>query len=998
MAVNTKSALLTELAKGPRDYGWGAILALGRDTLTALLQNTFSDRLSRNDFIPPIAGSYYLDERQNDQVIFEGLMFGPPSLSFEQASGQSNKVVVQMELIAGRCENWSVAPGTVKHLRRIHRLVPGLGQRLEFTANLVILPLEAPGEKQLQFALDLSSATDPRCKLSSEAAEPMGKFMLKQLMAQSAFKQPFVFMTAVPHCKDAFTIVDVSPITQRAPEGAGTGSSPESDGAALFLLHMSGTTKRGSTPGAMPYLLPRKVDSVAENMGAALLVSKLRGQIATEQTRRICSQLVLPGGQTLDVSDVHHPHDLIGFGGLKASARMAWLSPGLSSIAAGERVTFTTNGAQMYDWQARDISFPRAAGSATDKAYQARPVEESGSAQRVTVVTAKVSEEADAAARSALVIESVEPLTISPRVASWYPNYPDEIVLRASGGSGLKWKLLETEFGTIVYDPNDPREATFKPTRLDNPPFVRVQRIEVSEGDKTGHATIVLFGVGHVLNVKPNPVPRIVPGATQSFSLPEDAPADWRLFGPGEISAKGEYTAPATTDEEASVVVAFDGPFAGAVIIEHQTPAPAQALSLSERWKTLKEFSLRLNNNNRNQVYANRLGQVGIDVILQTHSFKDEHGNEVWDPVDDTELNTLVLLDEANNPVPCLTGDQIGIPEGSPNKWMFTRRRQNKYHYFPVNQGHEVLDPVDETELNSPELLDEANNPVSCLTGDQIGIPKDSQYKYDYIPVNPGHEVEPKDEGVERIPGEDEGRRVVTFFVHSHLAETANFRARFQAHTKKTHYSIDTTVGLGEIQLEGVKPPVTNLELFEFPKQMGKRVASGPGEIVKEDPFNYYHSTTDYWELSGKGFYFVDAKFETYSMVKWESEQLDETFATFTGSAFKPRLPDDTVEIPPGINYQAELQLLAAEPTVNFKGLDYDFKGQEDVTSGAVLFSLERTSNLIYWDDYGGTEYRKVLQDSVLFTVTDNYGNQHDLRLLFTGTIDPRNYLELKKQ
>ncbi len=233
--------------------------------------------------------------------------------------------------------------------------------------------------------------------------------------------------------------------------------------------------------------------------------------------------------------------------------------------------------------------------------------------------------------------------------------------------------------------------------------------------------------------------------------------------------------------------------------------------------------------------------------------------------------------------------------------------------------------------------------------------------------------------------------------MHSRVAETAYFRARFQAHTKKTHYSIDTTVGFGEIQLEGIKPLETSLELFSFP-ELGKRVASGPGEDIKDDRFNYYHSTTDYWELTGRGIHFVDVKFDTYSMIKWESEQLDETFVSFTGCAFKPWRPDDTAEIPPGVNYQAELQLLAAEPTVNFKGLDYDFKGQEEVTSGALLFSLERTSNLIYWDDYHGTEYRKVLQDAVKFTVTDNYGNQHKLRLLFSGYVDPRNYLELKMQ
>lgn len=942
MSINSKEALLKKLGEGSAVHEWGAILALGRDTVNTLLEAKFVERLSEMDYIQPITETYYANEDRTERVAFEALMFGPPTLSFEHASGKSNRVRVRMELIAGRCARWSMFPGEAKYLRDSHQLSQGLGYWLAFTAELVVIPVEGSGGRQLQLGLDMINATDPNCSLGRGATDRMGRFMLEQLRQQPIFAQPYTFYTMAPTAQDVFTVVEVTPITQKAPDGAGTGGMPETDGAILLLMQLHGSAQGGYIPGSMPYLLPRKVDDIAENMGTALLIGRLRALIGTGQAEQFLSQMVLPGGSTFAVDDERPlPHDMICFGELKPNSRGAWLSPALSSIAAGEGVEFKSNGGPLFGWQANGFNSPRTAGTISEQGvYRARPIGEFGSTQRLTVVTAKVSEEADSATRAALVIEAAEPLTISPRVVTWYPDYED-VVLRVSGGSGVTWKALGEEMGELKPDPEDARQATFKPTRQ-NTPFVRLQRIEVSDGENRGHATIVLLGVGHKLDIEPLPVPRLLPNGAQPFSLVGEEADKWQLFGPGQIDAEtGVYTAPAQTNEEVSVVVGFAGPFAGAAVVEHRTPAPApaEALALEERWKTLKEFSLKRNNLARNQVFANGLQQVGIDIVIATHSFTNSVGEEVWDPVDELELRTLVLTDGNNNVIPYLTGDETGIPEDSNQTWMANKRRNKTIDYYPT-------------------------------TG-----PAETQ----------------------RVFAEHEGRRTVTVYVHSREAETANFRATFQDHNRGWQKSMDIDDIKGEIQLEGMPLPEKSLKYFNWPA-MGKRVASQGGEDYEGDRFNYWHSTTDYWELSGEGLSFVDVAFDSTSMVKWESEQIEETFGSYTGIAFKPRRPDEETDVPSGVNYQAELQLLVNEPEVKITGLEYGFHGQEEPTAGAILVTLDRSSGLTFWDDYRDTSYRKVLTNPIKFTVTDNYGNKHKLRLLFSGELNPRNYLELKLQ
>lgn len=934
MEGNSKSELLAKLAEGDAMHGWGALLALGRDTANELLQATFLSTFRQQDFIVPISGEYYADAQCTEHVVFDGLMVGPPRLSFEKASGRSARVIVSMELIAGRCSARESFPGKARSLRRSHELSQGLGYALEVTTDLVVLPVR--GSDDLQLAIDLTKVSAPTCNLAvtDSAARRMGEFILDELRLQPGFNRVLGFVRITPNINSSvFGIQAAAPLAQGAPQGSG---SP-GDGAVLLLLKLRGTDAGTSLPDAAPYLLPRKDEGGGGNVAASLLVGKIREPHSPEPAKALLSQVILPEGLVLSMDEEHAPYDKIFFGELVPGDGSRRISPGLTSTGAGGTVAYSTHGGSLYNWQALEINYPRAAGTISDQGlYNTRPVGQLAAGQRIVAVSAKVSQQPDASMRSALVVESSEPLTISPRVVIWYPGYED-VSFTCSGEGTPRWSLLGDAMGRLQADPEDPRKATFKPDDA-RTPLVRLQRVEVSAGAHKGHATVVILASDPKLNIEPYYTPDLSPLATLDFALDDDVEGRWQLFGDGAIDdSTGRYTAPAQATGEASVVAAFAGPFAGVAIIEHQAGATAEAMYLQERWRELKSFNLTLNNERRNKVFANGYQQVGIDIEIATQSFTNSNGETVWDPVSDLELSTLVLLDASGNKVPYLLEEQVGIPERDYPLWMASKRR-NHFDYYPTPTA------------------------------------------------------------VARVVSEEEGKRRVTVYVHSRAAETAYFSAEFQDHNRGWRRSTDKDENKGKIQIEGVQVPAPNLSAYRWSENGGKRVAASKGFDYDGDTINYWQFTTYYWELSGEGIQFVNVVFDSISMLKWESEQYEETFCTYTGVAFKPRRPEDAPKLSTSVQYQAELQLLSREASINYSQLDYNFKGQEDVTAGTLLVTLDRVPNFKYWKDVSNPEYRNVLRQAMKLTLTDNYGNLHKIRILFGAGGSGRSVLELKLQ
>ena len=98
------------------------------------------------------------------------------------------------------------------------------------------------------------------------------------------------------------------------------------------------------------------------------------------------------------------------------------------------------------------------------------------------------------------------------------------------------------------------------------------------------------------------------------------------------------------------------------------------------------------------------------------------------------------------------------------------------------------------------------------------------------------------------------------------------------------------------------------------PKRVARRMGFDHGQPL--DTFNYWHYTTDYWVISARDTQFTSVSFDKASMIRWESELLKESYCTYTGYAFKPRRYRGAVPTSTGIEYQAELQLLAQERQV----------------------------------------------------------------------------------
>lgn len=937
MMSDSKQALLAELGKGDAMQGWGAILALGRDPLNRRLEARYVEAFATQGFLLPINGELYLDNTLTDKVVFDELMLGPPQLSFKNASGNTMLVTVTQALIAGKCSAIALWPGEPKRLRRSHTLHQGMGYQLEMTLPLKLVPVRFSNQTQL--VLDLSLLSNPVCTLgTSEVAQrKMGEFLKEQLQIQWGSDPTFPLLTCDFDGYDPLSIADYSVRTQKAPVGGGAGTSPEDDGAVVVLAHLRGSHTPGLAPSALPYLLPAKDVGVA-NHDAALLISKKRSVLVEKFEVSLLDHVILPAAYQITPTERHTPHDLILFADIAASDATVELQPALSSIGAGQSLAFNTGKKSVDQWAARNISYPLACGEFAQGRYVASAVENFAGDQQVVVVSAQSSDASDAKVRAALVVESVEAVAISPRVMLWNRGEPP-VRLTASMGEGLTWSLEGDAHGAVAADPNDPHSALFTPFVEDGAPPVALQRVKVTRGSTSGYATVVVLPYSSPLSVEPFHVPRMGASGSQVFTL-ADYPdnGEWELIGSGTLDAKtGLYSAPDSAAGDVSVVVGVYGSYQGIAVIEHQRNTPSRVASVQQRWKALNLFEVKRNNLNRNRVMANGLQQVGIDIVLETKDFQGEDG-QVWDPVSDLELASLVLLYEDGSEVEVLPSGVEGLDPDEPanrNKWSVSKQR-NRYDYLP--------------------------------TGD--------------IPTAAADVLAPA-----------EARRTVTFYVNATEAEVRRFKAKFQDHRNGWHYSEIQDQVKGVIELEGVTVPPVNLGNYVFES---KRVATQGGfDHLSGDTFNYWHYTTDYWRLSGRQMQFASLRFDNAAMVRWESEQLNETYCSYTGFAFKPRRHPDAAPASSGIQYGAELELMLLEERVVFSDLDRSFKGQESVTEGTLLLSLDRVPNLNYWHYSNGDtdNYRLALDKALSFTLIDSYGSAHKLRITFGGGADSRNTL-----
>jgi len=980
MTAYTKEALLQELAKGDSMRGWGAVLALGRDAVNDALLANFVEQFDQRGSLPIIQGEYFVDPAsRTEKVAFDNLTLGPPQLSFRGAVGVSTQVRVSMELLTGQCVSSTIMSANVEQFRRSHVLEIGTGYQFEVYGHLKVQPHAYLDKYQVM--LDLTNASEPTCTLGStdRAAQMMGAFIFEQLQPEWIINSPLPVLEfdIFGHSGLSTTRIDV--VAQRAPAGAGGGTSPEDDGALLVLMQqlLGAAADRPGTP--VPYLLPRK--NATANYGSALLISRERAPLAKTRPAVALEQLVLPDANAVVLEEEeHNPHDMIVFGDVKATDFSRQLQPRIGKVAAGKKTQFTV-AKSAEAWTALDVHNPRNSGEIVAGAYTAPAANTFPLRQRLMNIKAHFANVEEGASKSALVVASSEDLVISPRVVIWARG-DAPVRLTASQGGRLEWETDGDKFGKIVRDPADDNETPHALFTPDEPPSdkpIRLQRIKVTNwGDESGYATVVILGMRAPLQLQPFYVPNMGASGSQTFTLTEsragqasdetwgDRPAVlstvWELYGKGELG-DGAYTAPESDPGEVSVVAGvYDGQ-AGIAVIEHNAHASLSNAAGPPRWKALNQFKLFLNDTSRKKAWANGRQQVAVDIHIETRPFKDDQSNDIYEPVSDIELATLQLTDRNGTPIDWLPADTEEIPPDGKN-WAATKFR-NRFDYLPPGEGLVSVQEAQEAQVRKEQ---------SKAAGRK---------------------------------GQEEALRIVTVYLQTKESEVRWIRAKFLSYENKTYSSYTQNSVDGEIELGGLPPKkldISDLELFT-----GKRVAEKDGSDKLDDRgnlvdgYNYWHYTTHYWTLRARGQRrFVDVRFDHVSILRYESELLDETYASYVGVAYVPRiLPGRTADR--RIEYQAHMELLALHAG---KSLNREFATGEHFSAGSVLVSLERVSDMKFWYDQQDIRWREPLSKPLYFTMIDNYGTESAFyiswgRQLDNGSIDPvdvRNFLHWKFQ
>lgn len=978
MATYTKEALLAELAKGDSMRRRGAVLALGRDAVNDALQANFVEQFDQRGGLPAIKGEYYIDPAsRTERMAFENLTLGPPQLSFKGAAGSSAQVKVRMELFTGQCVSSTIMSGKVEQFRRSHMLEMGLGYHFEVYGQLKVLP--HPYLEKCQVVLDLTDVREPRCTLggSNTDAVKMGEFILEQFRNEWVMNSPLPVLEFDIYGHSALSTKQISVLAQQAPAEGGGGTSPEDDGALLVLMQLVAGEETGLPGTPFPYLLPHKTGTA--NYASALLISRERAPIAKDRPSVALEQLVLPDAYEVVLEEEeHNPHDMIVFGDVRATQYSRQPLPRIAKATAGKSAEFSVANQSVDSWTALDVNTPRDSGEIEAGKYTAPEAKTFPLRQRLVNVKANFADVQQGASTSALVVASSEALVISPRVVIWARG-DEPVRLTASQGGWLEWELDGDTSDTLVRDPAGDSEtphALYTPRESSFPLPIRLQRIKVTNwaGD-SGYATVVILASRATLQLTPFHVPNMRASGSQQFDLNQvlakqpaqdtwgERPAvqstTWELYGEGDL-VDGKYTAPAVSTGQASVVVGVFNGSAGLAVIEHNDNASRRNTIGFQRWMTLVQFKLFLNDTSRKKVWANGRQQVGIDIHIETAPTKDEDGNDVYEPVSDAELATLQLTHRDGTPIEWLLADTEAIGAGGRN-WAASKFR-NRFDYLPAGEGL-----VSEQEAKQAQARKEQSKAVG-------------------------------------VKGKEEALRIVTVYLQTTEAEVRWIRAKFQSYRNTWHDSfVQHPTGDGEVELGGLPPK--KLDIADLEPFTGKRVAQEKGfDHPDGDTHNYWHYTTHYWTLRARGQRsFVDVRFDHVSVLKYESELIGETFSSYVGVAYVPRvLPGKTADR--RIEYQAELELMA----LNRAGtpLNREFANGEHLSSGTLLVSLERVSDMTFWYQRPGDFWPERLNGPMKFTLIDNYGTSHALfinwgRQLEDGSISPtdrRNYLHWKFQ
>lgn len=934
MIANSKSEILERLAQGQVMHDWGAIIALDGGQLNKMLEQRYLEAFNDLSFLLPFTLELSPGETQEAQIVLNNLVFGVPRLSFEAARLSNDQATLTLDILAGTMTRMYDAPGRPPVMLESTNLGAGLGHRLQMTVSLAVLSGLVDGRGRL--AIDMTTAKGFNCTLGLEpqveleVAQAMGA----RIQTLPAYRQVFTVAMLDFHNDGPLSVQRFNVLTQPHPDAAK--AAQEGAGAVVLFCQLRVDDEPGGLPtndGRFPYLIPDDSDTQgAPAFNATVLMDKRLCKFFPVQTPGVAGRLTLPNAHVLGAGETHDPLDRVTFTRVSATDHSWFVEPLQAQMEAGGTRQFgLVNGlgakanATAPQWAATNLQRQSTGKMLADGTYQASARPAFRQNQQVVVVSSTFDQGGQSLARASIVVEHADPVTIAPTAATWRKGQGAiSLIASATGGAASwDWTLEGEEFGKL--SPN--RDiATFEPYEpQEMVPEILLQRIRATNTSGGGqYAEATVVIIAYSGTLTVTPAYVPAVDAAQPIDFKLEEDDDGVVWS---IFGEGYI------DPDTGLFTPPEAPEGKITVVmadidnRHSGYAVVELAAEAVQpptWTELTEFSLVTTGSNK--CYANGMQQVEVLVTIETST----PNGQAKQPLSPTELSTLKLYDEiSNSQLPFLEPEQEGLPPDSKTPWA-VGVLPNRFHV-------------------------QTSNASPAITGDP------------------------------------EATRQRLLYLHS--GQVTNTRKIYAKFTKDGGGEYDSRDKVGRVEIQSETPPTLDLSHYSLDRERVENIR-GSDAGGTDDPFSYWTASLDYWTLTyrlqGNG---PSVKFLTceavgpVSAVRWESEQLDETFGSYLAYAFNPYEGDDS-SAPQGLTIDPWLQVMAAETNVDFKDLRTEFVAGKGPGPGDLLVSLHRVDNLNYWHDKMGagealSDYRAHLDEGLKFRLRDLYGNLHQVAIDF---------------
>ncbi|MBF8668956.1 hypothetical protein IR012_01180 [Pseudomonas putida] len=227
---------------------WGGVLALDRRLIDLLLREQYLDALGNFGAMDPIHLEAYLDEGERISVSLQGVVLGAPQVSFENATGFSENLMLRMNILAGEYMRVVHLPGRPKRVVESFTITESMGYRVE--APLALQIGRPKGSRFTLLELDLASADRFSTNLgpTEYASNMIGRRLQESISYMWAYQRTyslgnFVMDDYYPLSPDQFMVR-----TLPAPWGQSEGSPRHGDGAVLVFMKLGIDLRPGGQP------------------------------------------------------------------------------------------------------------------------------------------------------------------------------------------------------------------------------------------------------------------------------------------------------------------------------------------------------------------------------------------------------------------------------------------------------------------------------------------------------------------------------------------------------------------------------------------------------------------------------------------------------------------------------------------------------------------------------------------------------------------------------